>query len=52
MESIEEKKEEKAKPVDPISFPDLNFTPIKSYGWDQKNELVKVYLLTGLDKIG
>ena len=35
-----------------MHFPDLNFIPITKYAWDQKDGLVKIYLTTGLDKIG
>ena len=30
----------------------MSFTPINGYGWDQKDQLVKVYLTKDLDGIG
>ena len=50
----EEKKAEIAGPNgQAMDFSDMNFTPIKDYGWDQdKPGLIKIYLLKGLEGIG
>ena len=36
-----------------LDFSDMQFVPIKDYGWDQdKPGFIKVYLLRGLEGIG
>ena len=51
---MEESKKEILGPSgDALDFKDMQFTPIKDYGWDQdKPGLIKVYLLRGLEGIG
>ena len=35
-----------------LEFKDLKFVTIDKYGWDQEGNKVKIYLMSGLDKIG
>ena len=36
----------------PLNFNDMLFTQLSGYGWDQKDNVVKVYLTKDLDGIG